>query len=85
LSKIFHTQAARVALEFCKFLRRGAGTHDTLHLFCRSSLGGFLEAAEVSLASYEDQNFKGLVLVQNLFPFVPELADSFVHHLLVLC
>jgi hypothetical protein len=47
LSKIFHTQAAHVAMEFCKFLRRGAGTHDPLYLFCRSSLGGFLEAAEV--------------------------------------
>ncbi|WJX45852.1 HECT-type E3 ubiquitin transferase [Trifolium repens] len=43
--------------------------------------GGFLEAAEFSLASYEDQNFKGLVLVQDLFPFVPELVDSLLMNL----
>jgi E3 ubiquitin-protein ligase NEDD4 len=44
-------------------------------------LGGFLEDAEVSLASSEDQNFKGLVLVQDLFPFVRELADSLLINL----
>jgi E3 ubiquitin-protein ligase NEDD4 len=43
--------------------------------------GGFLEAAEVSLASSEDQNFKGLVLVKDLFPFVPELVDSLLMNL----
>ncbi|GAU14697.1 hypothetical protein TSUD_203460 [Trifolium subterraneum] len=80
LSKTFYTQAARVALEFCKLLSR-VGTHDPLYLFCRSSLGGFLEDAEISLASSEDQNFKGLVLVQDLFPFVRELADSLLTNL----
>jgi len=32
LSKTFHTQAARVALEFCKLLSR-VGTNDPLYLF----------------------------------------------------
>lgn len=80
LSKTFHTQAARVALEFCKLLSR-VGTNDPLYLFCRTSLGFFLEAAEISLAASEDENHKGLVLVQDLFPFVRELADSLLRNL----
>ncbi|CAL5199585.1 unnamed protein product [Lathyrus oleraceus] len=75
LSETFHTQAARVALEFCKLLRR-VGIHDPLYLYCRNCLGFFLEASDITLASSEDQNDKGSVLVQDLFPFVRELADS---------
>lgn len=80
LSKTFHTQAARVALEICKLLRR-VGSHDPLYLYCRSSLGVLLEAAEISCASSEAENVRGLILVQDIFPFVRELADTLLMNL----
>ncbi|KAG4401421.1 hypothetical protein GLYMA_07G265600v4 [Glycine max] len=79
LSKALHGQCARVVLEFCKLLRR-VGSHDPLYLFCRSTFGSLLETAGVSYGSGSD-NVKGLVLIQDIFPFVCELANSLLRDL----
>ncbi|TKY53955.1 E3 ubiquitin-protein ligase UPL5 [Spatholobus suberectus] len=78
LSKALHGQCARVVLEFCKLLRR-VGCDDPLYLYCRSTCGSLLETAGVSYAGSE--NVKGLVLIQDIFPFVCELASSLLRDL----
>ncbi|KAJ7967792.1 E3 ubiquitin-protein ligase UPL5 [Quillaja saponaria] len=57
-------------LEFCKLLRRVA-CEDLLYLACRSTLGFLLENAGVLRGS---ENVKRLVFMQEIFPFVRELA-----------
>ncbi|KAK7363826.1 hypothetical protein VNO77_05984 [Canavalia gladiata] len=79
LPKALHGQCARVVLEFCKLLRR-VGCHDPLYLYCRSTFGSLLETAGVSYVSGSD-NVKGLVLIQDIFPFVRELANSLLRDL----
>ncbi|KAJ1405533.1 Ubiquitin-like domain superfamily [Sesbania bispinosa] len=80
LSKALHTQCARVVLEFCKLLRR-VGSHDPLYLFCRSTFGSLLETAGISYAASESENVKGSILIQDIFPFVRELANSLLSDL----
>ncbi|KAJ7967791.1 E3 ubiquitin-protein ligase UPL5 [Quillaja saponaria] len=70
LSKTLHNQCALIVLEFCKLLRRVA-CEDLLYLACRSTLGFLLENAGVLRGS---ENVKRLVFMQEIFPFVRELA-----------
>lgn len=80
LSKSMHACCAGVVLEFCKLLRRVA-SHDPLYIFCRSTFGSLLETAPVSFAASETDNAKGLILIQDIFPFVRELANSLLSDL----
>ncbi|KAK7262103.1 hypothetical protein RJT34_29663 [Clitoria ternatea] len=77
-SKALHGQCARVVLEFCKLLRR-VGSHDPLYLYCRSTFGSLLETAGVSYAGSDTA--KDLILIQDIFPFVRELANSLLSDL----
>lgn len=72
LSKSLHTKCARVVLEFCRLLR-SAGQDDPLYIFCRSTFGSLLETAVISFGS-ETENDKELILIQDIFPFVREVA-----------
>ncbi|KAJ0016544.1 hypothetical protein Pint_09686 [Pistacia integerrima] len=81
LPKNLHTQCAPIVLEFCKLLRKFT-PEDTLYLACRSTLGSLLENFGGSLwekigvlrvTKYGD-DVKGLVVIQDIFPFVSELA-----------
>ncbi|XP_027331165.1 E3 ubiquitin-protein ligase UPL5 isoform X2 [Abrus precatorius] len=78
LCKALHGQCARVVLEFCKLLRR-VGYQDPLYLYCRSTFGSLLETAGVSYAGSD--NGKGMILIQDIFPFVRELARSLLRDL----
>lgn len=80
LSKALHGQCARVVLEFCKLLRR-VGCQDPLYLYCRSAFGSLLETAGVSYAASASGNVKGLVSIQDIFPFVRDLASSLLRDL----
>ncbi|WCJ28135.1 ubiquitin protein ligase 5 [Euphorbia peplus] len=77
LPKNLHTQSAPIVLEFCKLLRKVAHD-DPLYLSCRSTLGSLLETMGLSrgLSKYGDgEDVKGLIVVQDIFPFVSELAS----------
>ncbi|KAJ0082156.1 hypothetical protein Patl1_09785 [Pistacia atlantica] len=81
LPKNLHTQCAPIVLEFCKLLRKFT-PEDTLYLACRSTLGSLLENFGGSLwekigvlrATKYGDDVKGLVVIQDIFPFVSELA-----------
>ncbi|XP_059437048.1 E3 ubiquitin-protein ligase UPL5-like [Corylus avellana] len=68
LPKQYHNYCAPIVLEFCKLLRRAAN-EDPLYLSCRSTLGSLLE----SIGSPESS--KGVIVMQEIFPFVSELAS----------
>ncbi|TKY69313.1 E3 ubiquitin-protein ligase UPL5 [Spatholobus suberectus] len=68
LSKALHGQCVPVVLEFCNLLRR-VGCLDPLYLHCQSTLGSLLETAG------------GLVSIQDIFPFVCEIANSLLRDL----
>ncbi|KAK1578801.1 hypothetical protein Q3G72_033228 [Acer saccharum] len=71
LSKSLHSQCAPIVLEFCKLLRKFA-PEDNLYSMCRSSLASLLESIGHSRVKYEE--IKGLVVMQDIVPFVKELA-----------
>ncbi|KAJ4828484.1 hypothetical protein Tsubulata_022600 [Turnera subulata] len=78
-SKPFHSHCAPIVLEFCKLLRKIA-EDDPLYLSCRGTLGYLLENAGTSRSKHggyadceEDAN--GLIVMQEIFPFVGELAS----------
>ncbi|KAL4398238.1 hypothetical protein HN51_002849 [Arachis hypogaea] len=79
LSEELHSQFALVVLEFCKLLRR-LHCDDPLYMFCRSTLGSLLETDCVCCGTTEE-DVKGLILVQDIFPFVRELANSLLSDL----
>ncbi|KAJ7946380.1 E3 ubiquitin-protein ligase UPL5 [Quillaja saponaria] len=70
-SKPLLDQCALIVLEFCKMLRRVA-FEDSLYHTCRSTLGSLLENVGTSHGS---ENAKVLILMQEIFPFVRELAN----------
>ncbi|XP_044461115.1 E3 ubiquitin-protein ligase UPL5-like [Mangifera indica] len=82
LPKNLHTQCAPIVLEFCKLLRKFT-PEDTLYLACRSTLGSLLENfggsmwenTSVLRATKYGDDVKGLVVIQDIFPFVSELAS----------
>ncbi|KAI4296004.1 hypothetical protein L6164_035994 [Bauhinia variegata] len=77
LSKSLHNQCARVVLKFCKLLRR-VSCEDPLYLSCRSTFGSLLETAGVS---YGSDCSKGMILIQEISPFVRELANRLLKDL----
>ncbi|XP_059663181.1 E3 ubiquitin-protein ligase UPL5 [Cornus florida] len=64
LPKLVLSQCAPIMLEFCKLLGRTAHD-DPLYSLCRSSLGSMVEKCDTN---------KALIAVQEIFPFVSELA-----------
>ncbi|KAG6632954.1 hypothetical protein CIPAW_12G015000 [Carya illinoinensis] len=69
LPKPYHNYCAPIVLEFWKLLRRAA-QEDPLYLSCRSTLGSLLESIGSS------KNSKRVILMQEIFPFVSELATT---------
>ncbi|KAK7245949.1 hypothetical protein RIF29_40803 [Crotalaria pallida] len=77
LDNKFYGHCARLVLEFCKVLRR-VGCNDPLYVLSRSTLASLLESTSVSYCSV---NAKGSVLLQDISPFVRELADRLMRDL----
>ncbi|KAA8520187.1 hypothetical protein F0562_014443 [Nyssa sinensis] len=73
LPKPIHTQCAPIVLEFCKLLGRAA-RDDPLYSLCRSSLGSMVEYISIGRGLRNDDSNKALIAVQEIFPFVSELA-----------
>ncbi|KAK4706410.1 hypothetical protein R3W88_034031 [Solanum pinnatisectum] len=64
---------APILFEFCKILRGAAGVDDTLYIFCHSSLAKMME--------WYVHNVKYKLRLQDVFPFVHELATRLSHAL----
>ncbi|XP_050234826.1 E3 ubiquitin-protein ligase UPL5 isoform X2 [Mercurialis annua] len=69
LPKSLHNQCAPIVLEFCKLLRT-VSYNDSLYLSCRSTLGSLLG----SMGVCRGEDVKGLIVLEDVFPFVSELA-----------
>ncbi|KAL6992896.1 HECT-type E3 ubiquitin transferase [Sarracenia purpurea var. burkii] len=72
LPKSIHSLCAPIVLEFCKLLGRAAHD-DPLYSLCRSSLGSMMEYIGIGSSKISDSN-KTSIVVQEIFPFVRELA-----------
>ncbi|GKV18732.1 hypothetical protein SLEP1_g29072 [Rubroshorea leprosula] len=83
LSKHLHSYCTPMVLEFCKLLRKVVNEDkdkdkdkDNLYKFCRSTLGFLLESADSSTRGLKHgEQGEGLLVIQEIFPFVSELAD----------
>ncbi|KAK4707279.1 hypothetical protein R3W88_033126 [Solanum pinnatisectum] len=64
---------APILFKFCKILRGAAGVDDTLYIFCHSSLAKMME--------WYVHNVKYKLRLQDVFPFVHELATRLSHAL----
>uniref|UniRef100_A0A5B7A4B3 HECT-type E3 ubiquitin transferase n=1 Tax=Davidia involucrata TaxID=16924 RepID=A0A5B7A4B3_DAVIN len=73
LPKPLHSQCAPIVLEFCKLLGR-VSHDDPLYSLCRSSLGSMVEYIGIGRGSKNSDSNKALIAVQEIFPFVSELA-----------
>ncbi|TYG65617.1 hypothetical protein ES288_D06G200600v1 [Gossypium darwinii] len=74
LPKHLHSYCAPILLEFCKLLRKVVN-EDSLYEACRSALGMLLESVGTSRGLMLPE-VKGLIVIQDIFPFVSELADK---------
>ncbi|KAF8031843.1 hypothetical protein BT93_D0916 [Corymbia citriodora subsp. variegata] len=74
LPKSLRSRCAPIVLEFCKLLR-GIASDDPLYLCCRSSLGSMMEVVKVSWLSEHTKSVKRAISIQEISPFVSELAD----------
>ncbi|EOY28892.1 hypothetical protein QUC31_013294 [Theobroma cacao] len=74
LSKQLHSYCAPIVLEFCKLLRKVVN-EDSLYAMCRSTLGSLLETVGTSRGLVL-REVKGSIVMQEIFPFVSELADK---------
>ncbi|KAF8031841.1 hypothetical protein BT93_D0914 [Corymbia citriodora subsp. variegata] len=74
LPKSLRSRCAPIVLEFCKLLRRIA-SDDPLYTCCRSSLGSMMEVIKVSWLLEHPESVKRAISIQEIFPFVSELAD----------
>ncbi|GMI72686.1 ubiquitin protein ligase 5 [Hibiscus trionum] len=74
LSKHLHSFCAPIVLEFCKLLRKVVN-EDNLYESCRSALGALLESFGTSWCLMLPE-VKGLIALQDVFPFVSELAGN---------
>ncbi|OIW13847.1 hypothetical protein TanjilG_31736 [Lupinus angustifolius] len=77
INRALQCQRARLVLEFCKVLKR-VGSDDPLYMFSRNTFISLLETAKVSYCSV---NGKGNLLLQDISPFVRELADKLLRDL----
>ncbi|KAH0638875.1 hypothetical protein KY285_035461 [Solanum tuberosum] len=64
---------APIFFEFCTILRRAAGVDDTLYIFCRSSLAAMMKR--------NVHDVRHVLRLQDIFPFVHELATRLSHAL----
>ncbi|XP_076910570.1 E3 ubiquitin-protein ligase UPL5-like [Bidens hawaiensis] len=74
-----YSEFAPVVLEFCKLLARAATRDDPLYRLCRTSLGSMVEYVKLGRNSkvYESGGYKKVVIaVQEIFPFLHELASK---------
>ncbi|KAL3820243.1 hypothetical protein ACJIZ3_006148 [Penstemon smallii] len=76
LNKDTYNLCGLIALEFCKWLCRAAGTCDPLYVFCRNSLVSMLELTD----SLEK---KALIGFKDIFSFVKELAVKLSHDMML--
>ncbi|XVE51003.1 hypothetical protein DITRI_Ditri02bG0003300 [Diplodiscus trichospermus] len=74
LSKHLQSYCAPIVLEFCKLFRK-AVKEDSLYASCRSTLGVLLGSVGTSRVLML-QEVKGFIVLQEIFPFVSELADK---------
>lgn len=81
LPKPIHSQCAPIVLEFCKLLGRGASHEDPLYILCRNSLGSIVENIGMGRGLRNSDGNKALIAVQEIFPFVSELAAKLSHDL----
>ncbi|KAE8686367.1 putative F-box family protein [Hibiscus syriacus] len=72
LSKHLHSYCAPILLEFCKLLRKFVN-EDNLYESCRGALGVLLESVGTSRGLMLPE-IKGLIALQDIIPFVSELA-----------
>ncbi|KAJ8526233.1 hypothetical protein K7X08_028710 [Anisodus acutangulus] len=68
-----YNRCAPIVLEFCKLLRGAAGIYDRLYKFCRCSLGAVVESTGIARCKADT---KKLVALQDVFPFVREIATE---------
>ncbi|KAH0739578.1 hypothetical protein KY290_038283 [Solanum tuberosum] len=68
-----YRQFAPIFFEFCTILRRAAGVDDTLYIFCRSSLAAMMKR--------NVHDVRHVLRLQDIFPFVHELATRLSHAL----
>ncbi|KAI3825197.1 hypothetical protein L1987_06674 [Smallanthus sonchifolius] len=73
-----YSEFAPILLEFCKLLGRAATHDDPLYRLCRSSLGSMVEYVRLGRNSKNyDSGYKKVVFaVQEIFPFVDQLANK---------
>ncbi|KAK6932838.1 Ubiquitin-like domain [Dillenia turbinata] len=76
LPKFVYMHCFPILLEFCKLLNRGngGGGEDSLYVSCRSALGSLLETTGDRGGHGCCEYRKSSIAVQELFPFVSELA-----------
>ncbi|XP_019262636.1 PREDICTED: E3 ubiquitin-protein ligase UPL5-like [Nicotiana attenuata] len=67
-----------IVLEFCKLLRGAVGIDDRLYNKCRSSLGAIVESTGIATCKAET---KKLLALQDVFPFVCEVASKLSYDL----
>ncbi|XAR65735.1 Ubiquitin--protein ligase [Bertholletia excelsa] len=72
LPKSIHWLCAPIVLEFCKLLGRAA-QDDPLYSLCRSNLGSMMEYIAPGRGLISNEN-RPVIVVQDIFPFVIELA-----------
>nr|GMD06985.1 E3 ubiquitin-protein ligase UPL5 [Ipomoea batatas] len=63
LNKPMYVHFAPIIIEFCKLLNRAVGVNDPLYILCRSSLGSIVESVG-----------KDLIKIEDILPFLSELA-----------
>lgn len=79
LPKTSYKQCAVIVLEFCKCLKSAAGSEDPLYIICRSCLGSMVDS--IGFGTVETNNFKSSIALQDIWPFVCELASKLSHDL----
>lgn len=80
LSKYLHSYCVPMVLEFCKLLRNVA-PEDKLYKACRSTYGFLLDSASGKGGLKQVGDGEGLFVIQEIFPFVNELAEKLLKDL----
>ncbi|XP_031396287.1 E3 ubiquitin-protein ligase UPL5 isoform X3 [Punica granatum] len=77
LPKASHSLCAPIVLKFCKLLRE-VPQYELLPLYssCRTCIGSLLETIGLSQTSKNLDSVERVISVEEIFPFVSELADS---------
>ncbi|XP_010539581.1 PREDICTED: E3 ubiquitin-protein ligase UPL5-like [Tarenaya hassleriana] len=80
LPKSFYSHCIPTVLEFCKLLRKVA-PDQKLYVSCRKTLGSMLEWIEGFSGLKHKNDGEGIIFVQEIFPFIRELADKIMKDL----